>query len=952
MIRIPKTFQYYPTIPLSDLSDLYSVGDNRLGTKKICIVSHLPKVLRIGASLPISNKYTLFIEETDQVDSILWSIKLYSKGELKNTPANLQALDKDTNEFHLFIDSAFYSSGNARLFDRMHIICEVRSGTHRVKLEIEHILVDMFDIRDMMNQSSSTIPNEDNLSKKQFISHPPTSNYLLNCLNDYVTEGNITWNKAPILDFNSLAERDNLLLTVIGVIYFNILNTFSMEVFNSINLEEFDNKDLKAHLNTQSAPAYDGNFKNGICQLPLYALNDAFSELARVPDFAIPINNPLYAILAGTGMFYESFTDFYGATTTNFMPPEIKDAKARVYSDKDKLCELYILTTFPKSSIKLTFILVKFLFECSKKNQCQECLGGHDLWPSLGFNQIQDHPDFWMNVLAHYFDGPSSEIKNFGPYVQRTYGLSCSPQAHFILHHAPRIVTAYFAKKIVKKTSVGLQCFFERIDSQAIRVDDNERRLADQPGFDSVLGRQLYLVVETLNCRDKELICSIKSIQLSGDLSDLSLMIGPNRWTPFPISNPVFEIQSSISVFVGQHDVLNNIAGNHEEYINVFDRYQDSKYNVDHVDKAIVKVNLRPDSQLNFTTWVNRLGADVAHLEIMVRRADAQPTYFGNDARLSISIGEVGQFLNDNDRFDRSARFRVVNRIVYEIFHRDNQYNFFTINAGNRKRVGKIANDFIATIPDNDPLLPMRQVIFFYHDQNDSEHELCICSFSRPPRRANGVPINATSNPENVPIGFTSDSAAPAGGDAFWNYYYQNGDIVTRDNPAAPNSDHGVIRYPLATGNDAGFVELVRMPDNLNKSFLLDESNRVTITFAFSNTQRRFVNPGCFAAFLGILAELNYQDVRSTGMCFGDATSYPSVSHPNGDSIDTLPLTTHARRVAIIAAFRDWGFPMIISGTEDMQDGANLHNAAHTAPNAHVHAQDYNENHSVHLITN
>ena len=47
------------------------------------------------------------------------------------------------------------------------------------------------------------------------------------------------------------------------------------------------------------------------------------------------------------------------------------------------------------------------------------------------------------------------------------------------------------------------------------------------------------------------------------------------------------------------------------------------------------------------------------------------------------------------------------------------------------------------------------------------------------------------------------------------------------------------------------------------------------------------------AGFIGALAYFG-KTMICNGMCFEDATSYPSLSHPNGDSADTLYSTNLA----------------------------------------------------------
>jgi hypothetical protein len=487
------------------------------------------------------------------------------------------------------------------------------------------------------------------------------------------------------------------------------------------------------------------------------------------------------------------------------------------------------------------------------------------------------------------------------------------------------------------------------------------------PEYDSILGRQIYLIVETVNCRGKQLFCNVQSApdstlgsltitSLTGNTDNLELVLGPSIWDSS--SEPVTEVKTDFTCIVGELDILNNISGNRDHYINVYENPASSSYNIDHIDKAICKINLFPSDPTTFDTWSNNLATGIAALSITVQAEDGSELFFGNNSTLSDTPGE---FLYENDEYDADARFRLVNRIAYDIFNANNTYNFLSMNGTNRKRVGRIENIFISSIADTDTInLSYRQVYYYYYDQIDNEHFICECQLYLPRRRSNGVILAQTSTIASIPAGHTSDQAAPAGGDAYWNYYYANGDIVVRDEHHAGDQprnstlsgpkDYGIVSY--SEENDAAIIaslginaEIVKMPEDLSISFTV---NNVTtrILFTFTSTQRRYANHGCFAAFIGVLAQLSYTNVVSTGMCFEDATSYPSVSHPNGDSIDTVYLENQTKKRAIISAFSEWGFSYIISGTADTGDGADEHRADH---NSHLHSGNFLDT-NVHVL--
>ena len=138
----------------------------------------------------------------------------------------------------------------------------------------------------------------------------------------------------------------------------------------------------------------------------------------------------------------------------------------------------------------------------------------------------------------------------------------------------------------------------------------------------------------------------------------------------------------------------------------------------------------------------------------------------------------------------------------------------------------------------------------------------------------------------------------------------------------------------------------------------------LTIAFGYKNTARRFCNPDLFAAFIGVLAETSLTSIESTGMCFGNATSYPSVSHPNGDSIDTRYIGTGRTRnlwdtrptfdadaeTLFATAFVNWGFTQVIAGShsryDDLETVVHLRNGHH---NDHLHSGNFDED-FIHVI--
>ncbi|TWP27373.1 hypothetical protein ETU09_07980 [Apibacter muscae] len=60
-------------------------------------------------------------------------------------------------------------------------------------------------------------------------------------------------------------------------------------------------------------------------------------------------------------------------------------------------------------------------------------------------------------------------------------------------------------------------------------------------------------------------------------------------------------------------------------------------------------------------------------------------------------------------------------------------------------------------------------------------------------------------------------------------------------------------------------------------------------------------------------------------MCFGDGTSYPSVSHNNGRSVDTRYLSSSKDEKKKVLAFKKFFFTDIITGTSGWYAGLPSH---------------------------
>ena len=78
-------------------------------------------------------------------------------------------------------------------------------------------------------------------------------------------------------------------------------------------------------------------------------------------------------------------------------------------------------------------------------------------------------------------------------------------------------------------------------------------------------------------------------------------------------------------------------------------------------------------------------------------------------------------------------------------------------------------------------------------------------------------------------------------------------------------------------------------------------------------------------------------------MCFEDATSYPSVTHPNGDSVDTAYLSNLASEQLKVNAFRDNYFTNIYRGSSSWF-GSLLNTSYSGSHEDHLYSGDFDNN--------
>ncbi|UKB82359.1 hypothetical protein LF887_15245 [Chryseobacterium sp. MEBOG06] len=469
-----------------------------------------------------------------------------------------------------------------------------------------------------------------------------------------------------------------------------------------------------------------------------------------------------------------------------------------------------------------------------------------------------------------------------------------------------RISDVYFAKKVTADN--GTRVSFTKIDSAHIQRDHDNIEIP----YDSILGKTVYLIIETSNMQtlsiDAVIRPSANTMTENTDTLQLMRFVSPNR----------YEAQGLLTVQVGNFDALNNRDGSHAHYTNL---------QADHINKAIIKLQLRPDARAAFDDWTRRLGDRTINLEVAVERTDNQPCAYGNGQQ---EVNGAGTFL-DTD----AGRFRVVNRNIYTIHHGSNTYNTLAVistNPERRRRIQKVRNTHST------------EVIFFYYDQNDNEHRICARtkeSVTRK-RRVNAIPPLAQRGTLLDTIDFTANRAAGEQIDAHQLLVYSNGTL----------GDGATDKWYT---NLTESVDLVNMDIIANtgvgpqifEAFNYNQ-NGVVIRYGFQHTRRRSIQPDLFAGFLGSLAQFRQEGhnhyIVSQGFSYSDASCYPSAEHVNGEAGDLNLLTTQQNGVNTIltAANFDYDnevilrnilfdFGFVLGRSEDFSNTSNASTADNTS---------------------
>ncbi|MGD1319260.1 hypothetical protein [Chryseobacterium sp. 2R14A] len=161
---------------------------------------------------------------------------------------------------------------------------------------------------------------------------------------------------------------------------------------------------------------------------------------------------------------------------------------------------------------------------------------------------------------------------------------------------------------------------------------------------------------------------------------------------------------------------------------------------------------------------------------------------------------------------------------------------------------------------------------YIYHDKNEKEHEICIVDWLEIDKVKRQKP-----NPTSIPNGYISHEAFNIPGvNQKHVYKYSDGTVI-----ASGEAGEGGGSIKLKFVKSGGKAIIVKIPDPLNYN-----SENIKINLSFQNTIRKYMGRDHFAALIGALAECGLPLV-SEGSAMKDGTCFPSVSHTNGESIDS-----------------------------------------------------------------
>jgi len=204
----------------------------------------------------------------------------------------------------------------------------------------------------------------------------------------------------------------------------------------------------------------------------------------------------------------------------------------------------------------------------------------------------------------------------------------------------------------------------------------------------------------------------------------------------------------------------------------------------------------------------------------------------------------------------------------------------------------------------------LKKVKYRYYDSSGDSFHICDGDLLTVKKKANGKHVTSfrTETPSNT-IDYKSKNVS--GVDAKTSKVYSDGTVITE------GKKYGQSNYKIKYEGLSEEIVLVHMKK-------LNRSNKPVMKFHFHQTLREYSNPYYFAAFIGVLAEVEF-DVSCGGSCYEDGSSFPSLEHSNGFAIDTGYKYKKAEDNKIIAGMKKFGFTKRIRGSTTYLDTLTGH---------------------------
>jgi hypothetical protein len=343
---------------------------------------------------------------------------------------------------------------------------------------------------------------------------------------------------------------------------------------------------------------------------------------------------------------------------------------------------------------------------------------------------------------------------------------------------------------------------------------------------------------------------------------------------------------------------------------------------IDHKDKAIFKIALRPPGNVTIESWQNALQDNKGNLAIEVKLSDDSPIYFGNHLNTTATTGE---FLNANDKYISSARMRIANYMGCEVYHRDNPYKIVTSEGVMVTTIARIDNVYIRNIPSTAADRDRKKFTYYFHDALGNEHNVCttiMVATTAKTREAwvAGTVTGAALDPPDR--NFITERGNNEHIDAIRMEFYVNGTYVEGNEDWTDNTvaDRKWYKADLADERELVRADILQSTySGPNAVTALDyERGGVRIKFKFQNTRRRWANPDVFGAVIGALAMLYEKDstltMETAGFAFEDGSCYPSKEHVNGDAMDSDYFPNHNDNQDFINLLFHYGFRLFRVG--------------------------------------